>query len=135
MAGRQSSSPQSTGHVPVLYLTILLLVSPKQQELYCKLNSVKFKKKKSSVLTADALKAPKAIILESSGKERGKPNPKSPCMLLWGKVLGLLALFAHELCNLAGFIKTKRINLISNWGSIYFSLCLNKSRIAALRWI
>lgn len=64
MAGGQSSSPQSTGHVPVLYLTILhLLVSPKQQELYCKLNSVKLKKKKkSSVLTADALKAPKAII-------------------------------------------------------------------------
>lgn len=61
-------------------------------------------------------------------------------MLPRGEVSGLLALFAHELHDLAGCVKTKRIHLISDFGSIYFWLYQNKSRIAkmvlaALLWI
>lgn len=80
------------------------------------------------------------MILESTRKETRKLSPEPLCMLLHGEVFRLPALFADELHDLAGFVKTKRIHPISNLGSTDFWLYQSKSRIAelvlaALLWI
>lgn len=77
------------------------------------------------------MKASKPIILESARKKQ-ESQVWNLSVLPCGEVSGPLALFAQELHDLAGCVKTKRIHFISDFGSIYFWLYQNKSRIAKM---